>query len=77
MLTKATGQQGAVTFGTVPAATLRSWTLEARPGEPTTWTLTGTVVNVNRFYMTQSPLSRQFAGRVSQLALEGCGAGGC
>jgi hypothetical protein len=56
MLTQATGQQGAVKFGPVPAATLRAWRLVARDDAPHTWDLTATAVEVNRFYITQTPL---------------------
>lgn len=56
-LSKATGQQGVVTFGTVPAATLRAWSLTAREDEPMTWALTASAVDVNRFYLTQTPLT--------------------
>jgi hypothetical protein len=57
MVTTATGTQGAVTFGLVPAAHLRAWRLDPVDDAPMTWTLTGTAVNVNTFYMTQTPLS--------------------
>jgi hypothetical protein len=57
MLRQAIGQQGAVKFGPIAAATLRSWRLQAREDEPQSWTLTGVAVNVNSFYITQTPLS--------------------
>jgi len=56
-LTQATGPQGVVTFGAVHAATLRAWRLVARDDVPQCWTLTATAVEVNRFYITQSPLA--------------------
>jgi hypothetical protein len=57
MLKQVTGQRGVVKFGTVPAATLRTWRLAARDDEPHTWTLTATAVEVNTFYLSQSPLA--------------------
>ena len=57
MIRTATGTQGAVKFGPIQAATLRSWRLTAREDAPQTWTLTGVAVNVNAFYITQTPLS--------------------
>jgi hypothetical protein len=57
LLESVTGLQGAVHFGPIQAATLRSCRLDARNDSEMTWTLTGTAVNVNRFYITQTPLS--------------------
>lgn len=57
MLKQAKGQQGVVRYGTVPAATLKGWSLSARDDDAQVWTLTATAVDVNRFYITQTPLS--------------------
>jgi hypothetical protein len=57
MIQHATGVQGVVKFGSIPAATLRTWRLQAREGESHVWTLTGIAFNVNSFYITQTPLS--------------------
>lgn len=56
-ITDATGIQGAVKFGPVQAATLKSWRLVARGDESCVWTLTATAVDVNTFYVTQTPLT--------------------
>jgi hypothetical protein len=56
MIKQASGQQGTVKFGPVPAADLKSWRLTARDDAAGTWDVTATAVNVNAFYITQTPL---------------------
>ncbi len=52
-----TGREGVVTYGPVPAATLKAWRLAACDDAPQAWTLTATAVEVDTFYSAQTPLS--------------------
>jgi hypothetical protein len=56
MLTQATGHFGVVKFGSVPAASLKSWRL-VRRDDAQTWDFTAKAEKVNRFYVTQAPLT--------------------
>ncbi len=57
MLGQAAGREGVVKYGPVPAATLKAWRLAACDDVPQAWTLTATAVDVNTFYVTQTPLT--------------------
>jgi hypothetical protein len=57
MVRRANGHQGVVRYGSVPAATLKGWKVVAHDDAPLAWTLTATAVDVNRFYITQTPLT--------------------
>jgi hypothetical protein len=55
VLKQASGVQGVLRFGTVAAAKLHSWRLSE--SAPMVWELTASIAEVNRFYITQTPLS--------------------